>query len=281
MPAAAFGQVNGSGQCIPTPSGKYADDGGTHSFAFVCCMPFLTYRPDFTEFVLHDLNGCGSPPSSVPGAESTIAFSGIMDYVVTSEGTSSPGYGFAYLTMIARFNHETGPIRYFDVDVTDFTMQFVSDPVMDGGGTGLMTIEDLGGGIFRITNELSIGLYLCVPSYSGCSYDLSGNDAHFTLTSTTVGVPWAQKPALTLGPVFPSPVHEHAQVHFALPADGPATLKVYDLAGRPVATLLDGSPMTAGAHAVELDTHGWRSGCYFYRLVTREGTESHMITVVP
>ena len=280
-PAAALAQVNGSGQCIPTPSGKYVDDAGTHAFHFICCMPFLIYDPSFTELVLHDLNGCGSPPPSVPDAESTIAFSGLLDFVVTSEGSSSSGYANAWLTMVSRFNHESGATRYFDIDVSEFNVQFLAEGTMSGAGNGVMTIEDLGAGVFRITNELTIGLQMCLVSYSSCSDDLGAGAAHFTLTSTTLGVPWERNPALTLGSPIPSPVRTHAQVHFSLPSDGPATLRFYDVAGRPVATLLDGMVMTAGPHAVDLDTQGWRAGCYFYRLITQAGSQRHMMTVVP
>jgi hypothetical protein len=72
--------------------------------------------------------------------------------------------------------------------------------------------------------------------------------------------------ALALGPVQPSPVRREAQVGFTLPANGRVRLTVFDLAGRSVATLVDGE-MPAGRHDVP-----WRPdsgpGLYFLRLET-------------
>lgn len=61
-------------------------------------------------------------------------------------------------------------------------------------------------------------------------------------------------PALALR-AWPNPFNPRVALSFAMPRDGRAELVIYDLAGRRVATLLDG-PVTAGAHTVHWDGRG-------------------------
>jgi hypothetical protein len=55
-------------------------------------------------------------------------------------------------------------------------------------------------------------------------------------------------------------------LEYSLPADGDVSLKVYDIAGRELATL-ESSHRTAGIHRVDWNTAGVPKGVYFYRLV--------------
>jgi len=64
----------------------------------------------------------------------------------------------------------------------------------------------------------------------------------------------------------PNPARARAEIRFALPEGGPVRLAVYDVAGRRVATLVDGTAMTAGPHQVAVDTARMGSGLYFARL---------------
>ncbi len=63
----------------------------------------------------------------------------------------------------------------------------------------------------------------------------------------------------------PNPFTGSATVRFRLPAAGPVRLAVFDLGGRRVATLLDGT-RPAGEHAVTWRAAGAPSGVYFVRL---------------
>jgi hypothetical protein len=46
----------------------------------------------------------------------------------------------------------------------------------------------------------------------------------------------------------------------------PVSLAIFDLQGRRMAILLNRQPQTAGNHAVPLQPHGWRAGCYFCQI---------------
>lgn len=68
---------------------------------------------------------------------------------------------------------------------------------------------------------------------------------------------------------FPNPFNPSTDIRFQLPAVEYATLKVFDVIGREVATLVDGE-LNAGEHSVRFDDPASRlsSGVYFYRLQT-------------
>jgi hypothetical protein len=64
---------------------------------------------------------------------------------------------------------------------------------------------------------------------------------------------------------FPNPFNPSTVIRFHLPAVARVTLKVYDVLGREIATLVDG-PMQAGSHSVTWNAASLGSGVYFARL---------------
>ncbi|MCL5021590.1 MAG: endo-1,4-beta-xylanase, partial [Bacteroidetes bacterium] len=69
----------------------------------------------------------------------------------------------------------------------------------------------------------------------------------------------------SLGQNYPNPFNPTTMIHFALPSSGHVTLRVYDILGRIVETLVDGVE-NAGEHSVSFNGAGLASGVYFYRL---------------
>ena len=72
---------------------------------------------------------------------------------------------------------------------------------------------------------------------------------------------------------FPNPFNPETQIRFQIPAAGRVTLRVYDILGREVATLVD-AHMPAGVHTVAFDGSGLSSGVYLYRLDAGGVTQS-------
>ncbi|HSQ74659.1 MAG TPA: T9SS type A sorting domain-containing protein, partial [Bacteroidota bacterium] len=64
---------------------------------------------------------------------------------------------------------------------------------------------------------------------------------------------------------FPNPFNPGTQIRFLIPAAGKVTLRVYDILGREVATLVD-AQLPAGQHTVLFDGSRLSSGVYLYRL---------------
>jgi hypothetical protein len=100
-----------------------------------------------------------------------------------------------------------------------------------------------------------------------------------------IGIEPEQAPVLVdrLDGNFPNPFNPATTIRFSLAGPGPATLRVYDVQGRIVRTLVD-EPLTAGEHSVRWDgrTEGGAqaaSGVYFMRLQTPGFTDHQKLVM--
>ncbi|MBI5058689.1 T9SS type A sorting domain-containing protein [candidate division KSB1 bacterium] len=77
--------------------------------------------------------------------------------------------------------------------------------------------------------------------------------------------------ALTLGRNYPNPFNPVTTIEYSIPVSGPVTLRVFDIAGRTVATLVN-EPLAPGNYRVEFNGRGQASGIYLYSLSTPGAT---------
>jgi hypothetical protein len=64
---------------------------------------------------------------------------------------------------------------------------------------------------------------------------------------------------------YPNPFNPSTTVRYELKQEGPVSLKIYDVLGREVATLIN-ERQSAGPHAVVFDANRFATGAYFYTL---------------
>lgn len=83
---------------------------------------------------------------------------------------------------------------------------------------------------------------------------------------------------VTLRAPFPNPTRGPATVPFAVPERQDVTLRLYDVLGRQVRTLVDGSRM--GRQKAQMDLSGLSSGVYFLRLRADGRVQTQRVTVV-
>jgi hypothetical protein len=101
--------------------------------------------------------------------------------------------------------------------------------------------------------------------YTLVSVDGNGNRA---TTATVNAVPNANAAVITeyaLRQNYPNPFNPNTSIGFDLVEAGTANLKVYNLMGQEVATLVSGE-LSAGRHQVNFDATNLPSGIYLYRL---------------
>jgi hypothetical protein len=78
----------------------------------------------------------------------------------------------------------------------------------------------------------------------------------------------------------PNPFRSGTTIRFVLPAAGRVRLRVVDIGGRLVRTLLETEAMEAGEHEVRIDAAGLSPGLYWYRLETNLGVTARRMVVL-
>lgn len=100
---------------------------------------------------------------------------------------------------------------------------------------------------------------------------------HYTATSIDQGDQIAS--GFTLEQNYPNPFNPTTQIRFSLGQPVHATLTVYDVMGRVVATLVD-QPMSAGTHSAVFNASNLSSGVYIYSLRAGEFTQTNKMLLV-
>ncbi|HRI85608.1 MAG TPA: T9SS type A sorting domain-containing protein [Ignavibacteria bacterium] len=101
-------------------------------------------------------------------------------------------------------------------------------------------------------------------SYRLKQIDFNGNYEYFNLSSeVNIGVPSAYK----LSQNYPNPFNPATTISYDIPADGKVSLKLFDMSGKEVATLVN-EVKTAGYYSVNFNAANLSSGIYFYELAS-------------
>jgi len=98
-------------------------------------------------------------------------------------------------------------------------------------------------------------------------------------TGVEKGEPVARGYSLALASASPNPLSKSTSIAFSLPKSGSVDLTVYDIAGRKVATLAQGT-MSAGSHEVSWNGAKAPAGVYLYRLSFEGKTLTNRMVVV-
>ena len=78
---------------------------------------------------------------------------------------------------------------------------------------------------------------------------------------------------------FPNPFNPTTTLSFSIPEQSQTSLKVYDIKGNLISTLLNES-MNVGYHQIEWNAEGYPSGVYFVKLDAGEFTQTQKLFLV-
>jgi hypothetical protein len=78
---------------------------------------------------------------------------------------------------------------------------------------------------------------------------------------------------------YPNPFNPSTTIRFLIPRSAEVSLKIFNLLGEEVATLISGH-RDAGTHSVQWDAAGLPSGVYFYRLQAGEFVETRKLVLL-
>jgi hypothetical protein len=125
----------------------------------------------------------------------------------------------------------------------------------------------------NVTRERSDMLYslIHVHDHDHLSKKAASNESQ----PMTQGVPLE----FHMGPVYPNPFNPTATINYSLPKDAHVVLKVYDVLGKEVATLVNENK-AAGYYRAVLDGKAWATGVYLCRLRAGEFSQTMKVTLV-
>ncbi|MEW5843525.1 MAG: T9SS type A sorting domain-containing protein [Bacteroidota bacterium] len=165
-------------------------------------------------------------------------------------------------------------LRSLNVDVSnDFAVGFINngDYISTGGGSNSVMLASSPSGTHS-------AMYLHKPSSGTANWynivDSNGDNTEFLVYAyvsflTDVKQVVELKPAsFKLEQNYPNPFNPSTNISYQLPTSSHVTLKVYDILGKEVATLVD-EFQTAGTHNSQFSIMNSQlsSGVYFYRIV--------------
>ena len=101
-----------------------------------------------------------------------------------------------------------------------------------------------------------------VAAYRLKQIDRDGSFKYTESIEVHILVPYS----LTLAQNYPNPFNPTTTIEFTLPDDGRVSLKVFDVLGKVVATLVDGELKADAVHRATFDASNVSSGIYFFRL---------------
>ena len=104
-----------------------------------------------------------------------------------------------------------------------------------------------------------------------------GADARYLAASLEVLVPAPE--TFNLIANYPNPFSDRTQVVLDLPQHQNVTLEVYDVLGRRVMLVYEGT-LAAGRHELPITATGWAPGLYLARLTTPDTVRSHRMVVM-
>jgi photosystem II stability/assembly factor-like uncharacterized protein len=78
---------------------------------------------------------------------------------------------------------------------------------------------------------------------------------------------------------FPNPFNPTTNIYFAIPQSGLVTLKIFDIAGREISTLVN-EVRAAGSYIVDFNASDLSSGAYFYRIESGNFVDSKKMMLI-
>lgn len=157
-------------------------------------------------------------------------------------------------------NTSTAPVSAALVDIMLST---------DGGNTFPTTlvsgVPNIGTAIVTLPNIQNSTCRIKVKASDNIFFDIS--NTNFTITNV-VGIGNTNSAPLTfnLAQNFPNPFNPTTKINFTIPKAANVSLKVYDMKGDLVASLINGELRTEGNYSFEFDGSQLASGMYFYKI---------------
>lgn len=147
-----------------------------------------------------------------------------------------------------------------------------------------------GSGIYKSTDAGVTWSYQCYAntvdnfsmfdSNNGYAFGEAGTVYH-TDNGGNVGITSGSNTVMSysLSQNYPNPFNPVTRINFSIPKNGLVQIRVYDLTGREVQTLLN-EMKTSGEYSINFNGSSLSSGVYFYKLITNEFVETKKMILI-
>ncbi|MCL5020791.1 MAG: T9SS type A sorting domain-containing protein [Bacteroidetes bacterium] len=163
------------------------------------------------------------------------------------------------------------PFQLYTVDFIAWERQSVADTSVVFYGAGVDSIQEGSSpSISSVSLPLTPQSYMSFVGFVVWQSDRSGTSRiysrSFLWTQTAVDEPTGPPTSFRLDQNYPNPFNPATNIGYRISSLGFVSLKVYDVLGRLVATLVNGFK-SPGDYELQFDGSKFASGVYFYRLI--------------
>ena len=144
------------------------------------------------------------------------------------------------------------------------TTSKVAGELVDESGNIVAVINSTGSNPFTLTAP-SAGTYKVNAGYKSPSKRWDSTTVTIALTDIGENLIESTPHTFKLNNNYPNPFNPSTKISYSIPKQSRVTLKVFDLIGNEVSTLVS-EEMAAGNHEVEFDASKLGSGVYLYKL---------------
>ncbi len=162
-------------------------------------------------------------------------------------------------------------------DTTNFSVFGIPTKQKEFGEDGLVFTYRTYSKYFGITQVITIEGTSSTQDLVGCR--INGVTYGDTLLTGVESVSSEVPESYSLGQNYPNPFNPRTVVSFSLPVDSKVSIKVYDVMGREVQTLVN-ERMQAGRYSVQWDAGAYPNGVYFYQMNTNGYRETMRMILI-
>jgi type IX secretion system substrate protein/Kelch motif protein len=281
---------SGDDQTITVPIGfTFCFNGASYTQASICTNGFVVLgATTYASFVV-DL--CGTDPTQQPmlapyWCDLNTANGGAIVYTVLG---SAPNRIFVVqYTNVAYFSgsgNVTMQVRCYE---NGGVVQFHYGPSVSGTSPGAVGLSKSPGGSGNVVS-ITPGATCPATTFSTtvCNNTVTFNTTNFPngrrysfnclvgVDPVTHGIPRE----FSLSQNYPNPFNPSTKISYALPKAGDVKLVIFDILGREVAVLVN-EFKKAGSYDIEFNGANISSGVYFYRIETRDFTDTKKMLLV-